>query len=154
MEYEHSFALVELGGKQVVIDPVFCMITDYDTYKYIFGMVPKFSFDKKKLESTEPIRFIIEYLSEQAPDISKRNEMPEKEMQFKEKLRKYIDLCKNYENVEDFNLQSFIRKYLLPTSQEMVVDKWRVTSYNKNKLKEEQALFLDIDLINSNDKKL
>lgn len=149
-EFEHSFTLVEINGKQMAIDPVFCMITDYDTYKYIFGVEAKYVLDSEKLKETEPIKFIIKHIKDKAPDIGKKTDNPKNEQLYQDEINEYVGLCLNYKNYESFYLENFIKKCLLPTSNITIINNWRIISYNHNKKADADSfLFSDKDIDNN-----
>lgn len=124
-EYEHTFLLVDLENERTVIDTTFGFITDWETYKFIFNPNKIRTITSEQLKSVDAyqyIRLLKDYKMDlncfQEKYLKENNERIKTfdEKEFDEIICKYMDMCKNYTNNENFHLQDFINRCLLKNS--------------------------------------
>lgn len=133
-EYEHTFLLINLNGKKTVIDTTLGLITDYDTYKIIFNPNKIRTITSEEFENVEPYQYIKSLKDYKgAPlgfnevyDKEKNEWFPIKEeIEYREIIDKYMDMCRNYTNTENTHLQDFINRCLFRTSNSTSHWNWR-----------------------------
>ncbi len=131
-EYEHTFPLVDLDGKKVVIDTTFGFITDYKTYKIIFNPNKIRIITSKQLKEVAPYLYM-KSLKDYRLDlkwfhqVEKNDEWitTEEEKKYNKIIHDYMDRCKNYTNNENPHLQDFMNRCLYRTSNSTSHWHWR-----------------------------
>ncbi len=130
-KFEHTFIVINFKNKRTVIDTTWGMITDYNTYKYIFNI------DKIKIIHSSELKNIeiYQYIKKRIYDIgpSYESELHEDEVyeKYSLMLHEYMDICKNYSNSNNSHLQDFITRCLYQTSNSACLDDWRMSLHFK-----------------------
>ena len=119
-EFNHSYVIVTINGERKVIDPVFGIITDIDTYENVFGVQKKYSYKKEELEKEAVIKYIIDNLDVESPLFRNDATMDDFDHYY-EGLEKYTEDLENYSNPAEFKLEYYFRRCLKPTSKYSVI---------------------------------
>ena len=135
-EFEHTFLVIDLEGEKTVIDTTWGFITDFETYKDIFNPNKIRIITSEQLKNVKLYQYI-KSLKEYILDlncfydiyIEEENKWitSDGENEFRKIQEKYLDLCKNYKNVDNHHLQDFINRCLFRTSNDTCHWDWRVT---------------------------
>lgn len=124
-EFEHTVIVAILEGKRIVIDTTWGLITDYNTYKYIFNINKIRSISSKDLNNTEIYQYIKKRKYYVGPSYEIKSNNNEKYEEYKLMMNEYMDMCKKYLNSENKHLQDFINRCLYNTSNKACLDTWR-----------------------------
>lgn len=123
-EFEHTFIIVYLDGKKTVIDTTSGIITDFDTYKYIFSINKIRSISSEELKNTEIYQYIKSFKEypgaplgfNEVYDEEKKEWLPtEEELKYRNIIEEYMDMYKKYSNSNNKNLEDFINRCLFKT---------------------------------------
>lgn len=135
-EFEHTFLVIDLEGEKTVIDTTWGFITDYETYKDIFNLNKIRIITSEQLKNVKLYQYI-KSLKKYVLDLNCFHEIyieeenkwitSDGENEFRKIQEKYLDLCKNYKNVDNYHLQDFINRCLFRTSNDTCHWDWRVT---------------------------
>ena len=111
-EFTHTILLVNLENKKVVIDTTFGIITDIQTYNYIFNMKDVNIIFSEELKKTEVYKYI--------EDRKLINNIKKQEKEVWE----YMSLCCTYKDEHNKQLEEFINEHLLNNLNNSVVKYW------------------------------
>ena len=131
-EFEHTFTLVDLNGKKVVIDTTWGILTDYDTYNYIFDLTDIRSISSRDLKNTEIYQFVEARKYDVGPSYESELKKDSAYSKYYSMICEYMNLCKNYINPDNKHLQDFMNRCLYRTSNSACIDDWRITQYYQN----------------------
>lgn len=135
-EYEHTFLLIELDGIETVIDTTFGFITDFKTYKNIFSPKNIRVITSNQLEEVKLYQYIKtlkEYsgsplgFNEVYDDKKKEWVLTEEEQKYQNIIQKYMDMCLNYRNKQNYHLTDFINRCLFETSNSQCHWNWKTS---------------------------
>lgn len=133
-EYEHTFLLIDLDGIKTVIDTTFGFITDFETYTNIFNPKNIRIITSEQLEKVKPYQYIKslkEYMgsslgfNEIYDEEKKEWYLTEEEQKYQNIIQKYMDMCRNYNNDQNFHLTDFINRCLFKTSNSQCHWHWK-----------------------------
>lgn len=130
-EFEHTFIVVDLKGKRCIIDTTWGMITDYDTYKYIFDIDNIRSISSKDIKNTEIYQYIEKRKNYIGPSYESKLHEDETYKGYISMMDRYMDLCKSYVNPNNKHLQDFINRCLYETSNVRRLEDLRVSKQFK-----------------------
>lgn len=146
-DFDHSFFVFEMNGRDIVIDASFGIIMEYDTYKDIFGTQYIKEFSVEELKETEVYRFLENnkgfiISSLQDKDLLDENKNKQDENKFYELINQHSKLCENFNSYENFYLTFFITKRLLSCSNTGKL--YSIFMDMKNKVYSDKNLDFDI----------
>lgn len=144
-DFEHSILLTKIDGKEIIIDTTWGMITDYETYKYIFDIDKVRKISSKELKNTEVYKYIENRKYNNGP--SRESELQEdlEYQKYINELDEYMNMCKNYSNTNNYVLQDFINRCLLKTSNSFYL--WdRRSSFQTKVMIDYQIEYPDYDM--------
>ena len=133
-DFEHTFLITEIDGEKKVIDTVFGIITDLDTYNFIFNPNDIRIITSKELNKVKPYRFIkfLKHypgspLDEDINWDTKTKEFyySDEEKYFQKVLKKHMDMCLEYTNEDNKHLEDFINRCLYRTSNSATLEDWK-----------------------------
>lgn len=130
-EFEHTFLVIKIENKEIVIDTTFGMITDKDTYKYIFNPNKVKCIDAKDLKNTEIYQYIKQRKDIKGPSYKSELKEDEKYKEYEKSLNEYMNMCKKYVNPDNEHLQDFINRCLFQTSNTACFYNWRTDYFFK-----------------------
>lgn len=125
-KFEHTFLLVTIDDKKVVIDTTFGLITDFDTYNYIFNVQDIKKIASSEIKETDIYKFILnkKYLIGPSKESELNND--EENQKYDKLIEEYMNMCKSYKNVNNEHLQDFINRCLYRTSNSTIIWHWRL----------------------------
>ncbi len=132
-DYEHTFLLIDLDDQKTVIDTTFGFITDFETYKKIFKPNNIRIITSEQLEKVKPYQYI-KSLKEYAPPLvfndvydeeKEKWYLSDEEQKYERIMQEYMDMCCNYNNIQNFHLTDFINRCLFNTSHRQCHWNWR-----------------------------
>ena len=123
-QYEHSFILVNIDNKKYVIDSTWGIITDYNTYKHIFGVKNVRTLSSNELKNNIIYQYIKERKNIKGPDIYND--------EYSKEIHKYMAMCENYKNPDNKHLEDFISRCLFRTSNSTCM--WNIMSSRETKV--------------------
>ena len=115
-EFIHTVLLVNLDGKKVVIDTTFGLITDIQTYNYIFNIKNIRFIFSEEIKATNIYKYIESKKLIKGPSIKDKKNNSEEYKEYEKEIFKYMELCSTYENKDNIHLKEFLSEYLLDTS--------------------------------------
>ena len=116
IEFEHTYIIVSIDGTKKVIDIPRGIIMDVDAYYDVFGIEEKYKYTKQDFINEEPVKLILDHINDISPKLMEGDKDENKIRDYKLFIEKYIELCENYSNVQEFKLAYFIKRCLLATS--------------------------------------
>ena len=111
-EFEHTFLIININNQKVVVDTTWGIITDFNTYNQIFGLKNIRVISSNELASNDIYQYI-----KNRKDIKWRLYNDE----YEEEINKYMTMVRNYRNSNNKQLEDFIRRCLLTTSNNNVM---------------------------------
>ena len=150
--FEHSFIVVNIKDKKIVIDTTFGMVTNYNTYKKIFNINKVKKISSNDLKKTEVYQYIEKRKNNKGP--SYKDILHNKEIynNYKEEICKYMELCKKYSNENNNHLQLFINRCLFETSNIACFDNW-LSKYDEKYLLDYRIKYPSYDMFSLTDDK-
>lgn len=149
-EFEHTFIVINIDVKKIVIDTTWGMITDYDTYDYIFHLNKIRRISSSELKNTEIYEFIESRKLIAGPSHESYLKDSEDYLKYRADLQVYMDMCQNYSNDKNKHLQDFFNRCLYRTSNSTCLWDWRGTLYYKHII-DTQIEYPSIDMISIED---
>lgn len=128
-KYEHTFLIVNIDEKKTVIDTTWGMITDYDTYNYIFDLQDIKAISSDEIKKTDVYSFIIENKYMQGPSHDSELKEDDEFKKYSDVVEKHMELCKNYKNEDNPHLQDFLNRCVFKTSNSTTVWHWRLSQH-------------------------
>jgi len=125
-KFEHTFLVVNLEGKKMVIDTTWGMITDYETYDYIFDLQDIKTISSEDIKHTEIYKFMIENKYLKGPSYESEIKKDEEFKRYSDIVEKHMDLCQSYNNEQNPHLQDFFNRCIFRTSNNTTVWHWRL----------------------------
>ena len=126
-KFEHTFLVVNIDGKKMVIDTTWGMITDYDTYNYIFDLQDIKVISSDEIKKTEIYQFMQENKYLKGPSEESEIIKDEEWKNYDKIIYHHMDLCQNYKNENNPHLQDFFNRCVYRTSNISTVDHWRLS---------------------------
>lgn len=126
-KFEHTFLVVNIDGKKMIIDTTWGMITDYDTYNYIFDLQDIKIISSDEIKKTEIYQFMQENKYLKGPSEESERIKDEEWENYDKIIYHHMDLCKNYKNENNPHLQDFFNRCIYITSNISTVEHWRLS---------------------------
>lgn len=124
-DFEHTFLVINTDGKRTVIDTTWGMITDFDTYEYIFNINKVRKITSKDLKKTEIYKYIEKRKYIIGPSYESELHDTDEYKKYNSELHEYMDMCKKYSNSKNYHLQDFMNRCLFRTSNSDCLCDWR-----------------------------
>lgn len=111
ISFEHTFLIIDIDDKKMVIDTSSSIITDYETYKYIFNPVDVRVLTSEQIRKTEPYQYLESLKNYAGPLIDKSSILENDGYRYSNILDKYIMMCDCFLD-DDEHLTYFINRCL------------------------------------------
>lgn len=125
-KFEHTFLVVTIADKKMVIDTTWGLITDLETYDYIFDLQDIKTISSNEIKETDVYKFMQENKYLKGPSFESERIKDEEYQNYEKMIYRHMDLCKNYKNENNPHLEDFLNRCIYKTSNISTVDHWRM----------------------------
>ncbi len=130
-EYPHAFLKAKINNHEYIIDTTWGMITDYDSYDYLFSLEDIKKITSKDLDNTKVYQYLKKMKKIKSPSYKDREK--EEYIDYLNDLNKYVKYCYEYKS-DNLVLEDFIRSCLIADRIESTILYWQEKYYYKKDL--------------------
>lgn len=124
-DFEHTFIVININDRKMVIDTTWGMITDFNTYNGIFKINKVRKITSSEIKKTKIYKFIEARKNIPGPSYESEIKDTEEYEKYRSELHEYMNMCKHYINIKNLHLQDFMNRCLFRTSNSTCLWNWR-----------------------------